>query len=451
MTYAPDSSPASAIARLGDDVDRDATGLIDYIAESPSSYHAAAEMARRLEAQGFREQDETADWSAEPGGHFLVRGGAVVAWWVPAGASPSSSGFRIVGAHTDSPGLKLKPRPALGREGWSQAHMEVYGGPLLATWFDRELELAGRVVCADGSEHLVRTGPLLRVPSLAIHLDRQANDGKKIDAERHVQPVFSHGDGRMDVLELIGEQLAAAGVADPRIVGHDLITADAQRGEVFGALSEFLAVGRLDNLSSTFAGFEALFDAVDGRAPGAATDGTDVLVCVSFDHEEVGSSTTTGAAGPLLEEVLGRTAAALGADAERTRQMFARSSCVSADAAHAMHPNYPEAHDSEHHPALGHGPVIKYNAKARYATDGATAALFVRACLAADVPYQEFVSDNRMPCGSTIGPISATRLGIPTVDVGIPLLSMHSAREMCGTSDMTWLRRALGAYFAADL
>lgn len=447
MTNAPDATLAAAIAQLGDDVDRDATSLIDYIAESPSSYHAAAAMARRLEAHGFVRQDETADWSAEPGGHYLVRGGAVVAWWVPTGARPSSSGFRIVGAHTDSPGLKLKPRPALGREGWSQAHMEVYGGPLLATWFDRELELAGRVVCADGSEHLVRTGPLLRIPSLAIHLNRQVNDGQKIDPERHMQPVFSHGDGQMDVLELLGEQLAAAGVADPRIVGHDLITADAQRGEMFGAMAEFLAAGRLDNLSSTFAGFEALFDAVTATD---AAQGEDVLVCVSFDHEEVGSSTTTGAAGPLLEDVLTRTASALGADPERTRQMFARSSCVSADAAHALHPNYPEVHDSEHHPALGRGPVIKYNAKARYATDGATAALFVRACLGAGVPYQEFVSDNRMPCGSTIGPISATRLGIPTVDVGVPLLSMHSARELCGTTDLTWLRRALAEYFMAE-
>lgn len=440
--------PGSSIDSFDAEVHRDAQGLLDFIADSPSSFHAAAAVARMLNLAGFTEQNPKADWDAGPGGHYLVRGGAVIAWYVPNRATPSTSGFRIVGAHTDSPGFKLKPHGTKGFEGWSQAHVEIYGGPLLHTWMDRELELAGRVMLADGSEQLVRTGPLLRIPSLAIHLDRQANEGLRLDPERHVQPVFSHGHSHIDLLRLLAEQVVADSNAqrtavDPKqIVTHDLITVDAQRGSMFGAMREFLAAGRLDNLSSTFAGFRALIDAT----PTSLAD-RDILVCASFDHEEVGSATATGASGPLLEEVLNRTALALGANADQVRQMYARSSCISADAAHAVHPNYPDKHDAEHHPVLNAGPVIKYNAKARYATDAESAGIFVRACTAAGVPYQSFVSDNRVPCGSTIGPLTATRLGIPTVDVGIPLLSMHSAREMCGTSDLTWLLKALGSYY----
>lgn len=448
------TTAATTTADFAAAVDRDTAGLIDFIANSPSSYHAADTVAAMLDAAGFRAQDATDAWDATPGGHYLIRGGAIVAWVVPDVQGTSPHGFRIVGAHTDSPGFKLKPNATLSSHGWTQAHVEVYGGPLLHTWTDRELELAGRVVLADGSMHLVRTGPLLRIPNLAIHLDRSVNEGLRLDPERHVQPVLSHGATQVDVLDMLAELCAGdantSGASAPRIIAHDVLTADTQRGTVWGAMGEFVAAGRLDNLTSTFAGFSALVDVSCAAAqaptsPGARTP--DIAVCAAFDHEEVGSATPTGAAGPLLEEVLTRTATALGADAEAFRQMLARSTCVSADAAHAVHPNYPDKHDSQHHPMLGAGPVIKYNAKARYATDAESAAVFIQACEAAGVPYQSFVSDNRIPCGSTIGPHSATRLGIPTVDVGIGVLSMHSAREMCGSSDLSWLRRALASYW----
>ncbi|WP_333619993.1 M18 family aminopeptidase [Dietzia sp.] len=423
--------------------DSRAADFIDFVAASPSSFHTATEVGRRLLAAGFTEQDEAEDWDSEPGGHFVIRGGAIVAWFVPEGASPSSSGFRIVGAHTDSPGFSLKPRGDLAFKRWQQAPVEVYGGPLLHTWFDRELELAGRVVFADGSTHLVRTGPWLRIPSLAIHLDRGVNSKLELDPERHVQPIFGNSVRPGGLLQILAEDVAAENGLAPgtAIVSHDLITVDAQRGERFGVAREFLAAGRLDNLTSVHTGLEALL--------AAASDppGDDILVLAAFDHEEVGSGTTSGASGPLLEDVLLRTAAGLGADLERSRQMFARSMCVSADAAHAVHPNYPEAHDRGHHPFVGGGPVIKINAKARYASDAGTVALFIAACAEAQVPYQHFVSDNRVPCGSTIGPLTATRLGIDTVDVGVPLLSMHSAREMCGVADLGSLAASLDAFF----
>ncbi|WP_394283762.1 M18 family aminopeptidase [Corynebacterium sp.] len=389
--------------------------LIDFIAASPSSYHAAHMVAQRLAEHGFRRQDETAEWEAGPGGHYLIRGGAVMAWWVPEDATA----FRIIGSHTDSPGFKLKPQPDFVNQGWQQIAAEVYGGPILRSWFDRELTIAGRVVLADGSEHLVNTGPVARIPNLAIHLDRDP----AVERQAHTQMITD-----APVMEILAGTL---GVDAQDICAHDLITADAQRGAVFG---DFLAAGRLDNLTSVHSSLTAFLNAIDSG------DATDVLVLAAFDHEEVGSQTTTGAGGPILEDVLVRTAHALGHD---HRRMIAGSSCVSADAAHAVHPNYAGKHDPAHRPLLNHGPVTKVNANQRYASDATTIALWQQR---AGVPTQSFVSHNDVPCGSTIGPITATRLGIPTVDVGVPLLSMHSARELAGVKDLAWFTQALEAY-----
>ncbi|WP_420099727.1 M18 family aminopeptidase [Corynebacterium sp.] len=418
--------------------------FIDFIDAAPSSYHAAAEVASRLDAAGFVRQDEKARWDAAPGGHYLVRGGAVLAWRTPepAGETGRARHFRIVGSHTDSPGLKVKPAgDIVGPGGWRQAAVEVYGGAILPAWLDRELRLAGRVVLADGTDHLVRTGPVLRVPHLAIHLDRNVNNGLTLDRQQHMQPVFAVGDGSPTIGEVIAGALDVPDVHADDILAHDLITVDAQRGEVFGAQDDLLAAGRMDNLSSVFTSLEAFLalgpDSPDGGIP----------VLAAFDHEEVGSATTSGAAGPVLEDVLIRTAAALGADQEETRAMFARSSCVSADAAHSVHPNYAGKHDPVHRPVVNGGPVLKVNANQRYASDAATSAAWRAACRAAGVPDQVFVGNNDVPCGSTIGPVTATRLGIPTVDVGIPLLSMHSAREMAGVSDLAWFTDALRAWW----
>jgi aspartyl aminopeptidase len=426
----PDSSTSSAASAAFD--------FIDFIDAAPSSYHAAAEVASRLESAGFVRQDESARWDASPGGHYIVRGGAVLAWRIPESAGPDGADarrFRIVGSHTDSPGLKLKPSgDVAGPGGWRQAAVEIYGGAVLPAWLDRELRLAGRVVLADGSEHLVRTGPVLRVPHLAIHLDRNVNNGLTLDRQQHMQPVFAVGDGAPTIGEVVVDALGVDGVSAGDILAHDLITVDAHRGEVFGARRDFIAAGRMDNLSSVFTSLQAFL---------ALGETDSIPVLAAFDHEEVGSATTSGAAGPVLEDVLTRTAAALGADAEETRAMFARSSCVSADAAHSVHPNYAGKHDPVHRPVVNGGPVLKVNANQRYASDAVTSAGWRAACRAAGVPDQVFVGNNDVPCGSTIGPVTATRLGIPTVDVGIPLLSMHSAREMAGVHDIAWFTAAL--------
>ncbi|WP_102158605.1 M18 family aminopeptidase [Zhihengliuella halotolerans] len=425
-------STLGAAREFSDEARAHTRDLGDFVSASPSSYHAAAEAARRLTAAGFTSLDEAADWPTRPGSYFVVRDGAIIAWVVPEGAGPRT-GFHMLGSHTDSPSFKLKPKPTTGAHGWLQAGVEVYGGPLLNSWLDRELLLAGRLVLTDGTEVLTRTEPLLRFPQLAIHLDRQVNDGLTLDKQRHMNPVWGTGvPAQEDLLAVLAE---AAGVEAARIGGYDVVVADAQAPAEFGRDGAFFASGRLDNLSSVHASLVALIEH-------AATGGGEhVAMLTAFDHEEIGSGSRSGAAGPFLQEILERISGGLGAtDADRYRA-YADSVCVSADAGHSIHPNYPERHDPANQPLLGAGPLLKINANQRYATDGVGAALWARWCDEAGVPYQEFVSNNVMPCGSTIGPLTATRLGVRTVDVGIPLLSMHSAREMCGVADPWRLAR----------
>ena len=369
-----------------------------------------------------------------------MRHGAVAAWVQPDEVA-ADAGFRVVGTHTDSPALKVKPDPQLTSVGWNQVGVEIYGGMLLNSWLDRELGIAGRIVTRDGVQHLVRTGPIARIPQLAIHLDRQVNDGLKLDRQTHMQPVLSLA-SRGDLLAHLCD---VAGVADEDVAMHDLFTFDVAAPARFGLHAEFLASGRLDNLSSTHAAITAIED-FDGSADGHRGD---IAIFAAFDHEEVGSATSSGAAGPLLEDVLYRIASTLGLDVDGTRAMLARSSCISADTGHLVHPNYPNHHDPVVRPLPNKGPLLKLNANQRYATDAVGGAIWLKACDDAGVPTQPFVSNNAMPCGSTIGPITATRLGITTVDVGIGLLSMHSAREMCGVEDPMMLARALRAYWAS--
>ncbi|WP_291051313.1 M18 family aminopeptidase [Herbiconiux sp.] len=415
----------------------------DFIRASPSSYHAAAETARRLEAAGSTRLHETEEWTdtaAGRGRFHVLRDGAIIAWSMPGTAGPTTP-FRILGAHTDSPGFKLKPKPTLASQGWLQAGVEVYGGPLLNSWLDRELELAGRLVAHDGTEHLVRTGPFLRIPQLAIHLDRDANNGLTLDRQRHTTPVF--GVGSAGDADLVGLLAGLAGLADGgEVAGYDLLTADTQPPARFGLDDTLFAAGRMDNLSSVHAGLTAFL-----AAPPAEGH---ISVLAAFDHEELGSESRSGASGPFLAEVLGRIASALGATADERARSLAASWCLSSDAGHAVHPNYPEKHDPANHPVAGGGPLLKINANQRYATDAHGAALWARACAQAGVPYQEFVSNNTVPCGSTIGPLTATRLGIRTVDVGAPLLSMHSARELAHVDDLTALAAAITAFYSPE-
>lgn len=408
--------------------------LAAFIAASPTSFHAAAEIASRLAAASYRLLTETASWQPSER-QYVIRDGAVIAWRVPAGWRPEH-GIRIVGSHTDSPALKLKPNPLMMSAGWQQLGVEVYGGPLLGTWLDRELGLAGRVVTGDGSCHLVRTGPILRIPHLAPHLDRTLADHVQLDRQRHLQPVYAIGDGP-DPYRLL---LSTTGHPDAEILAHDVFCYPTEPSAVFGASEEFFASWRLDNLSSVHASLTAF---LAGNSVGEP-----LAVFAAFDHEEVGSSTRSGASGPFLADVLRRLTAALGLDESAHLQALAASSCVSADAGHAVHPNYADLHDPGNRPLLNQGPLLKLNAQQRYASDAVGSALWQRSCSAAGVPTQDFVSNNAVPCGSTIGPLTATRLGIVTVDVGIPLLSMHSAREMCGVEDPGYLAQALTAYWA---
>lgn len=440
-------SRRAARARSGADPrpssDRDAyiADLARFVKASPSSYHAVAETARRLDEAGFIRLNETDEWPAEPGGRYIVRDGAIVAWLQPASATGTTP-FHILGAHTDSPGFKLKPKPTIGSNGWLQAGVEVYGGPLLNSWLDRELELAGRLVTIDGEEHLVRTGAFLRIPQLAIHLDRAVNDGLTLDRQKHLNPVFGVGDlAQADLLAHLA-RIAQVNVSD--VAGYDLLTADTQPPRRFGADDELFASGRLDNLSSVHAGLVALLSA----ASDPKADAPQINVLAAFDHEELGSQTRSGANGPLLDDVLTRIGASLGADTDERLRALAASWCVSADAGHSVHPNYPERHDPANRPIVGGGPLLKLNANQRYASDASGAALWARLCRQAGVSYQEFVSNNTVPCGSTIGPLTATRIGVRTVDVGIPLLSMHSARELCHVDDPVALSAAVAAFFS---
>jgi len=413
--------------------------LAAFLSASPSQYHAVASAAERLEKAGFRQVSETDAWDGEAGGRYVLRGGAIIGWYVPVGARPETP-FRIVGAHTDSTNLRVKPVPDTSSYGWRQLAVEIYGGALLNTWLDRDLGLSGRIVLRDGGTALVNLNrPLLRVPQLAVHLDRGVNEGGlKLDKQRHMQPVW--GLGELDEGALVRIVAEEAGVDPAQVVGWDLMTHDVQPPAYLGLDGEFLAAGRLDNLLSVHAGTAAL------AAAAAQPDLPYIPVLAAFDHEENGSESDTGAGGPLLGNVLERSVFARGGSYDHRARAFAGTICVSADTGHAVHPNYAEKHDPPHPPRPHRGPILKVNVNQRYATDGTGRGIFAAACDRAGVPWQTFVSNNAMPCGTTIGPITAARHGITTVDVGVPILSMHSARELCGVADPYLLASALKAF-----
>lgn len=418
----------------------DARDLLAFIGASPSPFHAVAEASRRLIAGGFSEVLETEAWPTSTGHHFLVRGGSLVAWAGDAGAAAAGAGFRVIGAHTDSPNLRVKPRPDTGAGGWRQLGVEIYGGVLLNSWLDRDLGLSGRVTSLgrDGvATHLVRDDrPLLRVPQLAIHLDREISQtGLKLDPQHHLTPVWGMGGNSTFLAYLAGQ----ARVPEADIVSWDVMAHDVQPGTLAGLDQEFVSTARLDNQLSCWAALRA----VVAHRPG---DEGPVAVAVLFDHEEIGSRSASGADSDLLPTTLERLVLAGGGDRAGFLRAVASSLCVSADGAHATHPNYPERHDGDHRVRLNRGPVLKHNANVRYATDAVTAARFEAVCRRAGVDVQHFVSRNDMPCGSTIGPITAGRLGIPTVDVGVAQLAMHSARELCGSADPAAFLRALTAF-----
>jgi aspartyl aminopeptidase len=400
-------------------------------------------MARQLEAAGFGRLVEEEPWQLRAGGrYFVVRGGSSLVAFTVGGASPPVAGVRMVGAHTDSPCLMVKPAPEKVRHGYLQLGVEVYGGVLLNPWFDRDLSLAGRVSyqCGGGDLRAALIDyrePVATIPSLAIHLDREANASRSINPQKDILPVLCLlGEGeRRDFRALLRERLLQEHPAcDVRqVLDYELAFYDTQPAAVIGLNREFIASARLDNLLSCFAGLQALL-----RSDGAASA---LLVC--NDHEEVGSLSAVGAQGPLLESVLER----LAGDLSGYAALAGRSMMISADNAHGIHPNYADRHDDNHGPVLNQGPVIKVNANQRYASSSETAGLFRLLAAQEQVTVQSFVVRTDMACGSTIGPITAGRTGIRTLDVGVPTFGMHSVRELAGNRDAWDLCRVLGRFY----
>ncbi len=420
--------------------------LLEFIDHSPTPFHAVEEMKSKLIAQGYSELKESDAWELTSNGkYFLTRNDSSLIAFIVGTKTKDASGFKIIGAHTDSPNLKLKPNPAYDKSGYLQLGVEVYGGVLLTTWTDRDLSLAGRVIIKDKKQpQLVRFDePLLRIPQLAIHLNRDVNEkGLTLNKQNHLPPIFSLAGEKGSTKDLLEKRVAQKlKCKSANILNMELSLYDTQSGAIGGAEGEFIFSGRLDNLASCHAALHALTE--------SKTKDPMTRVIAFYDHEEVGSDSAQGAGSPFLKDVLER----LTLESDNPRETFFRSMAnsffISADMAHAVHPNYSEKHDAKHMPILNGGPVIKCNSNQRYATEGVSSAWFEMLCKKAGVPVQKFVVRSDLGCGSTIGPTTAANLGIRTVDVGNPMLSMHSIREMAGAKDHLPLIKAFKEYFIA--
>lgn len=417
------TSPTDAIA-----------ALLAQLDGSPTAHHVVEWWRNQLVQAGFVDCTHEVQLAASRG--FITRGGAIVAW-----SSPQDClrrGFRIVGAHTDSPGLHIKPQPDKQFGNQSMLGVEVYGGPLLNSWLDRDLGIAGHVVLQDGQTLLFSSkSAVARISQLAIHLDRDVNDkGLVLDRHQHLNALWNTSGNDTIYDHWVAQQ---CNVHPDQIRASSGQLFDIQHSALLGSDDSLLASARIDNQVSCWAAMTALVEQRAFETPS---------VVALFDHEEVGSSSATGAAGPLLEHVLERLCINAGGSRQDFINSLSLSHCVSADNAHAVHHNYPERHDTNHSPLINHGIVIKSNVSQRYATSAASMSPFVDAATRSGVPLQYFASRNNIACGTTIGPITSTRLGIDTIDVGIPQLSMHSAREVCGAHDPVYLRNVLVAYFA---
>jgi len=414
--------------------------LLQFVNRSPTPFHAVAETVSRLNAQGYRPLDEAEAWNVDPGDKvYVVRGGGSVAAFHMGSAPAQEAGFHLIGAHTDSPNLRVKPNPELEKAGYGQLGIEPYGGVLLHTWLDRDLSLAGRVSLADGGARLVDfRRELLRVPSLAIHLNRTVNtEGLKLNAQTHMAPILALKElGDINLCALLAEELGDVKTED--VIAWDLMAYDVQSATRSGRSREFIHAGRIDNLASCHAGLSALL--------AAERDAKMSRGLVLYDHEEVGSRSAQGAASDFLRSCLQRLS---GDSAESFHRAVAKSFLISADMSHAIHPNYADLHEPTHQPVLGGGPVVKINVNQSYATDGESWASFERWAKEANVTTQRFVVRSDLGCGSTIGPITAAELGIRTVDVGNPMLSMHSCRELAAASDVPRMIDVMKRFFHA--
>jgi len=421
--------------------------LIDFIDASPSPWHAVASAEARLLAEGYTRLEEGERWRLAAGGrYYAVRGGASLIAFVLGSRPLAETGFRIVGAHTDSPGLRLKPKAALAGDGIARLGVEVYGGPILATFTDRDLSLAGRVVVRAGTGQETRLlrfeQPLLRLPNLAIHMNREVNEqGLKLNKQTELPLILGLlGEGE-DAEAHLRKLLADAAQSEAaELLSWELAIHDVQKGCLWGANQEFIASRQLDNLASSHAALTALI---------ATELPTATCVAAFFDHEEVGSESASGAGGSFVGDVLTRIAFQAQLDEEDQRRAMARSFFISADMAHAYHPNFPAAYEPDHKVMVNGGPVIKTNVNQRYTTNAETAARFMGLCEKAGVPYQQYAHRSDLGCGSTIGPLVAAQLGVASVDVGSPMWAMHSARESAGVLDHAYMIAALAAAFGS--
>ena len=422
--------------------------LLNFIDASPSPWHAVKQVEAHLEAFQFIKLDETSAWDLQPGRrYYVVRDDSSIVIFVQGQKPLVETGFKLVGAHTDSPGLRIKPNAASGIDGLLRLGVEVYGGPILATFADRDLSLAGRITYKDDSNAITSTllkfdQTLLRLPNLAIHMNRGVNDdGLKLHKQNELPLILSAL--AQDCLpqayfsQLLQEQTDCE---IERILSWDLAVYDTQKGAFWGAEQEFYADSQLDNLASCHAALQALLDE-------AILDNEGTLVCAFFDHEEIGSESNKGADGSFLTDVLQRIALATVQDKDDYARALAKSYMISADMAHAYQPSFPLAYDPDHKVIVNKGPVIKVNVNNRYSTESLSQALFIDWCEQAEVPYQKYSHRSDLGCGSTIGPITSARLGIRSIDVGNPLWAMHSIRESAGVLDHNYMIKVLKQFF----
>lgn len=418
-------------------------GLLDFIKNSPTPFHAVDHINETLHTTGFERLYESEPWELRAGGsYYVIRNDSSLIAFTMGAAPTTDTGIRMVGAHTDSPCLKVKPQPEILKGSYLQLGVELYGSVLLHPWFDRDLSLAGRVsyLTSDSTiKHaLIDFGyALATIPSLAIHLDREVNQNRSIDPQKHLPPVIMHvTDGETKTFrEMLFDYMVGQ---DPEskivdVLDYELSFYDTQPPAIIGMNHDFIAGARLDNLLSCYVGLMSFLE--------AGEDVSCLLIC--NDHEEVGSQSAAGAHGTFLRSVLERIAG----NNQDFARIVDRSIFVSADNAHGMHPNYADKHDSLHGPILNEGPVIKVNANQRYATNSETSAMFRHLCRQAEVPVQNFVMRNDLQCGSTIGPITASQIGVKTVDVGVPTFAMHSIRELAGRYDAYYLYKVLRKFY----
>jgi aspartyl aminopeptidase len=422
-----------------------AQDCLDFIDVSPSPWHAVNSTITQLEANGFESLIETDTWQLKKNGRYYVtRDGASIIAFTLGSKSIETTGFRIVGAHTDSPGLRLKPKAALANDGIAQAGVEVYGGPILATFTDRDLSLAGRVIVSHTnghSSHLMHlSDSVVRLPNLAIHMNREVNNkGLLLDKQTQLPLIFGFAANTKEAQSKLTQTLANNLNVNPTdILTWDLNVYDTQKGTFWGDELSFIANSQLDNLASCHAALQALL---------AMDNPESTNLCAFFDHEEVGSESAAGASGSFMQNVLQRICIHFNVSEEDRLRSFANSFLISADMAHAYHPNHPSAYEPQHHVTINQGPVIKTNANQRYSTNAETAARFIQLCKQAKVPYQEYSHRTDLGCGSTIGPTLAAQLGMPTVDVGNPMWAMHSIRESAGAIDHGYMIAVLKQHF----